>query len=264
MGRWSELAGRLDDADSDVAVRDTDSDPDDDRAAVDPAAADRPAADERDPEGPPALEEFLDDNHQLFTTIGVFGALAVYLIEFQGATSAGIGGPVGAVLLLFLLTSFAAIRNAYRCTGRARRHGAYLLVFGYAVFMYSFVTLAVSVVLVIGGRYATGAQNVLSSSFVYGLVFLYVPVAFRADLFGEFDGAGLVGVAGRHAPHISAGLLAAWYVVEFRGGSLAPDLDSAGYAIGVVLSLVGNHLAITAGVFGAAWLLDRVVSWSRA
>lgn len=246
MGRWSELAGRLDEADSDAADRDSDRD----------AAADR------DPEGPPALEEFLDDNHQLFTTIGVFGALAVYLIEFQGATSAGIGGPVGAVLLLFLLTSFAAIRNAYRCTERARRHGAYLRVFGYAVFMYSFLTLAVSVVLVIGGRYATGAQNVLRSSFVYALVFLYVPVAFRADAFRGFDGAGPTRVVGRYAPHLSAGLLGAWYAIEFRAGSLAPDLDSAGYAIGVVLSLVGNHFAITACVFGVAWLLDRVVSRS--
>jgi len=51
MSRWGALAGRSGDADS---------------------AADRSTG-ERDSEGPPALAEFLDDNHQFFTTIGVFG-----------------------------------------------------------------------------------------------------------------------------------------------------------------------------------------------
>jgi len=248
MGRWGALAGRQDD---DLAHAGVDGDAD-------------TGSDDETRERPPSLEEFLDSNHQLFTTIGVFGALSVYLMKFQQSMGEGTGGPVGAVLLLFLLTSFAAIRNAYRCTARAREHGAYLHVFGYAVFMYSFLTLAVSVVLVIAGRYAGGAESVLSSSFVYALVFLYVPVAFRADVFREFDAPGPVGVAGRRAPYLAAGVLAAWYAVKLSAGTLALDLDSSAYAIGAVVSLVGNHVVITAVAFGVAWLVGGVVSRVRS
>lgn len=243
MGRWGELAGQLtDDLDADDDL-DTD-------AGV-------------DAERPPSLEEFLESNHQLFTTIGVFGALSVYLMRFQRSMGEGTGGPVGAVLLLFLLTSFAAVRNAHRCSERAREHGAYLLTFGYAVFMCAFATLAVSVALVILGRYAGGAGNVLESSFVYALVVLYVPVVFGADALAAFEGSGPIAVAGRRSPHVAAVLLAGWYAVTFHRGGITPDLDSAAYSIGVVVSLVANHLVATAVVFGVAWVLDRTAARVR-
>ncbi|WP_135825260.1 hypothetical protein [Halorussus ruber] len=210
-------------------------------------------------ERPPTIEEFLETNHQLFTVIGMFGALSVYLMKFQQSSSEATTGSVGAILLLFLLTSSVAVRNSYRCTERARRHGEYLLVFGYAVFMYSFVTLVVSVVLVILGRYATGAESVLGSSFVYALVFVYVPFIFRADTFREFEGSRLAAAGIRRAPHLGGLALAGWYAVQWRRGTLPVlDLDSAAYSIGMVLGLVGNHFVITAGVFGALWAVDRV------
>lgn len=204
------------------------------------------------------MEEFLESNHRLFTLIGVFGALSVYLMQFERSMTDAPGGPVGAVLLLFLCTSALAVRNAYRCTARARRHGAYLLVFGYAVFMYAFATLAASVLLLIASRYARGAENVLSSSFVYALVFVYVPLVFRADRFREFEGAPGVADAARRAPHIAAALLAGWHALELRRpGPAGLELDSAAYSVGIVLGLVGHHFLITAGVFGALWALNR-------
>ncbi|UPV76313.1 hypothetical protein M0R89_19310 (plasmid) [Halorussus limi] len=220
------------------------------------------AGDER----PPSIEEFLESNHQLFTVIGIFGALSVYLIKFQqsAAETGAATGSVGAILLLFLLTSSVAVRNSYRCTERARRHGAYLLVFGYAVFMYSFVTLVVSVVLVIVGRYAQGAESVLGSSFVYALVFLYVPFIFRADAFREFEGSSVAAAGVRRAPHFGAVVLAAWYAMQwYRGTPPALELDSAAYSIGIVASLVGNHFVLTAFAFGALWVGDRVVTAIR-
>lgn len=227
MGRWGELAGRLHDG-----------------------------ADER----PPSIEEFLESNHQLFTVIGIFGALSVYLMKFQRSSGEASTGSVGALLLLFLLTSSVAVRNSYRCTERARRHGEYLLVFGYAVFMYSFVTLVVSVVLVIVGEYAAGAENVLGSSFVYALVFVYVPFIFRADTFTEFEGSGLAAAGIRRAPHLGGLALAGWHALRWQRGSVpALELDSAAYSIGIVLGLVGNHFVITACVFGALWAVDRFV-----
>ena len=228
MGRWGELAARRHET----------------------------AGDER----PPTIEEFLDANHQLFTVIGIFGALSVYLIKFQ-QSAAGTGaatGSVGAILVLFLLTSAVAVRNSYRCTERARQHGAYLLVFGYAVFMYSFVTLVVSVVLVILGRYATGAESVLGSSFVYALVFVYVPFVFRADTFREFEGPGIAAVGVRYAPHLGLLGLVAWHAVRWPQGTLqALELGNAAYSIGFVIGLVGNHFVITACVFGVLWMVDR-------
>ncbi|WP_132058789.1 hypothetical protein [Halorussus amylolyticus] len=226
MGRWGELATRF---------RGTDA-----------------------KAGPPSLEEFIESNHQLFTIIGMFGALSVYLIEFQ--QSAGVSrGSVGAVLVLFLLTSALAVRNSYLCTERARDHGEYLLVFGFAVFMYAFVTLAVSVTLVIASRYAEGAENVIGSSLIYALVFIYIPFVFRADIFTEFDGSAHAAAAIRYAPHLGAGVLSSWYAVKWRLGAL-PDVEfgSAAYGIGFVLSLLGNHLAVTGVVFGAVWTADRV------
>lgn len=213
---------------------------------------------------PPSLEEFLEENHRLFTSIGMFGALSVYLMEFQKTIAGATGGPVGAILLLFLLTSFVAIRNSYRCTDRARKHGEYLLVFGYAIFMYSFVTLVVSVVFVIVGRYAQGAENVLSSSFVYALVFVYVPFIFRADAFREFDGAPAVSRAVRGCPYVAAVLLAGWHAAQWGTDGLpALELDSAAYAIGIVLSLVGHHFVITVAVFGLLWGANEVVTSVR-
>ena len=211
---------------------------------------------------PPSLEEFLEENHRLFTVIGMFGALSVYLMKLRETVSGVSGGPVGAVLLLFLLTSALAVRNSYRCTERARRHGAYLLVFGYAVFMYSFVTLVVSVVFVIWSRYAQGAESVLGSSFVYALVFLYVPFAFRSDVLRGFDGETPLAAGIRRAPHLAAGLLAVWYAVRWKSIALpALPLDSAAASIGTVLSLLGNHFAITAAVVGVLWVVDRSVGW---
>jgi len=225
MGRWGELAGRLHDG-----------------------------GDER----PPTIEEFLETNHQLFTVIGMFGALSVYLMKFQQSADETTTGSVGAISLLFLLTSAVAVRNSYRCTERARRHGEYLLVFGYAVFMYSFVTLVVSVVLVILGRYATGAESVLGSSFVYALVFVYVPFVFRADTFREFEGPGIAAVGVRYAPHLGLLGLVAWHAVRWPQGTLqALELGNAAYSIGFVIGLVGNHFVITACVFGVLWMVDR-------
>lgn len=238
MGRWRALAGR------------GQADGDGDRHA---------GAD-----GPPTMEEFLDANHRLFTLIGVFGGLSVYLMKFQASVSGVSSGPVGAVLLLFLLTSAVAIRNSYRCTERAREHGSYLLVLGYAVFMYSFVTLAVSVVFVILGRYAGGAESVLGSSVVFALLFVYVPFVFRADALLEFEGATPMTVGVRRAPYLSAGLLAAWYAREWHRDALPTlPLDSAAAAIGTVLSLVGNHFVITAVVVGLLWAVDRGVGRVR-
>jgi uncharacterized membrane protein len=225
MGRWGELAGRLHDE----------------------SAAERP----------PSIEEFLESNHQLFTVIGMFGALSVYLMKFQRSAAEASTGSVGAILLLFLLTSSVAVRNSYRCTERARRHGEYLLIFGYAIFMYSFVTLVVSVVLVIVGEYATGAESVLGSSFVYALVFVYVPFIFRADRFTEFEGTRVASVGIRHAPHIGALMLSGWYALQWRHGTFpAMELESAAYSIGIVMSLVGNHFVITACVFAVLWVAD--------
>ncbi|WP_134671457.1 hypothetical protein [Halorussus marinus] len=228
MGRWGALAGRAGDDDRD---------------------ADR---------GPPSLEAFIESNHQLFTIIGMFGALSVYLMEFQASASTA-RGSVGAVLLLFLVSSGLAVRNSYRCTERAREHGEYLLVFGYAVFMYSFVTLTVSVVLVIASRYAEGAEHVLGSSFVYALVFIYVPFVFGAEAFADFDGSTRLAAAVRHAPHVGALAMAAWYGRKWALGALpSPELVSAARGIGFVTSLLGNHLVVTGAVFGALWTLDRV------
>jgi len=234
MGRWGELAARRHGA----------------------------AGDER----PPTMEEFLDSNHQLFTVIGIFGALSVYLIKFQQSAdgSGAATGSVGAILVLFLLTSAVAVRNSYRCTERARQHGAYLLVFGYAIFMYAFVTLVVSVLLVIVGRYAQGAESVLGSSFVYALVFVYVPFIFRADAFREFGGSSLAAGGVRRAPHIGAVALAAWYLVQWHRDNLpALELDSAAYSIGIVVSLVGNHFVLTAVAFGVLWVGDKVLTAVR-
>jgi hypothetical protein len=234
MGRWGELAAQLH------------GDADDAR--------------------PPSIEEFLESNHQLFTVIGIFGALSVYLIKFQesAAETGATTGSVGAILLLFLLTSSVAVRNSYRCTERARRHGAYLLVFGYAVFMYSFVTLVVSVVLVIVGRYAQGAESVLGSSFVYALVFLYVPFIFRADAFRKFEGSSVATAGVRRTPHIGAVALAGWYALQWHRDTLPTlELDSAAYSIGIVASLIGNHFALTALAFGALWVGDRIVTAVR-
>ena len=234
MGRWGELAAKMHGT----------------------------ASDER----PPTIEEFLDSNHQLFTVIGIFGALSVYLIKFQqsAAGTGGATGAVGAILLLFLLTSVVAVRNSYRCTERARRHGAYLLVFGYAIFMYAFVTLVVSVLLVIVGRYAQGAESVLGSSFVYALVFLYVPFIFRADAFREFEEASLAAAGVRRAPHVGGVALAAWYLVQWHRNTLPVlELDSAAYSIGIAASLVGNHFALTAAAFGVLWVGDRILAAVR-
>jgi hypothetical protein len=226
MSRWGELAGQL--HDESVAER------------------------------PPSIEEFLESNHQLFTVIGMFGALSVYLMKFQQSAADAGTGSVGAILLLFLLTSSVAVRNSYRCTERARRHGEYLLIFCYAVFMYSFVTLVVSVVLVILGRYATGAETVLGSSFVYALVFVYVPFIFRADTFTEFEGSGIAATGIRYAPHLGLLGLAGWHAMRWRQGAVpAFDLGSAAYSIGMVLGLVGNHFVITACVFSVLWVVDR-------
>jgi len=63
MGRWSALAGR---------VRAGDDEPTDEA-------------------GPPSLEAFIESNHQLFTSIGMFGALSVYLMEFQASAGAARG-----------------------------------------------------------------------------------------------------------------------------------------------------------------------------
>jgi len=234
MGRWGALAGR---------VR---------------------SGDERDADrGPPSLEAFIESNHQLFTIIGMFGALSVYLMEFQASTGTA-RGSVGAVLLLFLLSSALAIRNSYRCTERARAHGRYLLVFCYAVFMYSFVTLTVSVVLVIASRYAEGAEHVLGSSFVYALVFIYVPFVFGAEAFTDFDGATRLAGAVRYAPHLGALAMAAWYGGKWVRGTLpTPELVSAARGIGFVASLLGNHLVVTGAAFGALWVLDRVAGRVR-
>lgn len=203
------------------------------------------------------MEAFLEANHQLFTVIGIFGALSVYLMKFQRSTTATTGA-VGAVLLLFLLTSAVAVKNSYWCSERARRHGDYLLVFGYAVFMYAFVTLVVSVVLVILSRFAEGAGSVLGSSFVYALAFVYVPFVFRADLLRTFDGATPFAAGVRRAPHLAAIALVAWHATRWHGWSLpAPGFDSAAYSIGIALGLVGNHLVMTAGVAAALWVADR-------
>ena len=203
--------------------------------------------------GPPSPEEFLESNHRLFTLIGVFGALSVYLMQFERAMTDAPGGPVGASLLLFLCTSALAVRNSYRCTRRAHEHGAYLLLFGYAVFMYAFATLVASVLLLVVTRYARGAENVLSSSFVYALGFVYVPLVFRAERFRRFDGAPVAAAVGRYAPHVAAVLLAAWHAAEFRRtGLTGMQLDSGAYSVGIVLGLVAHHFLITAGVFGAA------------
>ncbi|WP_276302501.1 hypothetical protein [Halorussus lipolyticus] len=227
MGRWGKLAGQLHDGDN---------------------------------ERPPSIEEFLESNHQLFTVIGIFGALSVYLMKFQRSSGEAGTGAVGAILLLFLLTSSVAVRNSYRCTERARKHGEYLLVFGYAVFMYSFVTLVVSVVLVIVGEYATGAESVLGSSFVYALVFVYVPFIFRADIFTEFEGPGIAAGGVRHAPHLGLVGLAGWHAMQWPEGVFQTlELGNTAYSIGFVLGVVGNHFVITACVFGVLWVVDMCV-----
>ncbi|NEU58078.1 hypothetical protein [Halorussus sp. MSC15.2] len=211
-------------------------------------------------ERPPSMEAFLESNHQLFTVIGIFGALSVYLMKFRQSTATRTGA-VGAVLLLFLLTSFVAVKNSYRCTERARRHGDYLLLFGFAVFMYAFVTLVVSVLLVILSGYAQGAESVLGSSFVYALVFVYVPFVFRADALREFSGRTPVASGIRYAPHLAAVALAGWYGTRWlRGSPPTLELDSAAYSIGISLSLVANHFLITAGLVAVLWVAERGVT----
>jgi len=207
---------------------------------------------------PPSLEEFISANHRLFTVIAAFGGLSVYLTQLQDASTDAIRTGVGAVLLLFALSVFIALRKSYQRVGEAKDADEYLLMGGYAVFMYSFVGLFLSVLLIMSNKYPDSSGSILASSILYSGLFFYVSLVFSADFFTEIEGKTRFEIVIRYSPYFGGVLIILWYTAVWWSGTAPPLIqDNPASTIGAVLALLLSHLFLTMILFGILWLIDR-------
>lgn len=161
---------------------------------------------EDDRDGPIFMKSFLDENHRVFTVIGVFAALAVYLSQLGEPTTEALRLGVGASLFLFLLSIALGTHRSYQALERVRKDPSlktHLWVLPYSVFMYSLLFLGLSVILVINRSYPNGVGGILASSIIYSLIFVYWTIVTTSSKYENIDGKSAISGKYSLAPYLA-------------------------------------------------------------
>jgi len=212
----------------------------------------------------PTVKSFVANNHRLFTVLGVFAALSVYLSQLVGSESSEAKVGVASSLLMFLLLACVGVIKTYWAIERCKADGqisSYARIFPFAIFLYALVSLSASVILIINSEYPEGAGNVLGSALIFALIFVYWSYVTTELVYEELPGYSRVSSIYEYAPHISVVFLGVWMWfsrenLQFNRILQGQDIS---YTIGWVTGALIIHIFLTLILIISLVVFDQYV-----
>lgn len=218
--------------------------------AEDPDLADGPAL---------TIKEYLEENHRLFTVIGVFAALSVYFVELAGADDEVVQIGVAASLILFLTTTIVGVIETERMAKKARTKGSFkstLRIIPYSVILYGLFFLGISVLYLIIEKYPHGARGLVTTSAFYSTGFFYWAAIYQYADYSVQGRRWIIEKMYSYIPFFALGFPGYLAYHGYTNRLIQNPIDSpGGYDFGVLIGAIIVHflgVVLLWGVFEIA------------
>lgn len=225
------------------------------------------AADKEKGDVPLTVKEFLEQNHRLFTVIGVFAALSMYLSELGELNSTGVKTGVSASLVLFFIAVSVGVYRTHNTSVKVRRQKTVqssLRVFPFSAIMYSLVFLAAAVISIMYTRYPSEVGGILTSTIIYTLVFTYWTFVATSEEYDDLTAHTTIGNAFSSAPYVAVPPMVAWWYWRIHIGAVAnPLVASFSELVGHASALVILHFLFTLLMLFVLISVDEVIHRGR-
>lgn len=192
-----------------------------------------------------SIKEYLEENHRLFTVIGVFAALSVYFVELAGTNDEVVQIGVAASLILFLTATAVGVIETERMAKMARTRGSFkstIRIVPYSVILYGLFFLGVSVLYLIIEKYPQGARGLVTTSAFYSTGFFYWAAIYHYADYSVQDRGWIIEKMYRYIPFFALVFPGASAYHGYTSGLIQNPIDSpGGYDFGVLTGAIIVH-----------------------
>lgn len=213
-------------------------------------------------EGAQSLSDFFEGNHELFTVISVFGALAVYLTQFQESLTEFSRLGVGSVLILFLLGTLIALKETNSEFEKAKGNDQMRLIIGYGIITYSFIMLTFSISAIMMNSFPEGSGTVLFSGLLYGGAFVYLRGVMTNDFFTEIESKNVLLEFGlQRSPFLALAIFASYYWYLYQQGDAPPIIqENLWRATGAIIGAIIIHIVLLFVIYKTPRMIEKRVT----
>lgn len=205
------------------------------------------------------INEFFNENHRLFTVIGVFGALAVYLVEIGYSGNGLFKQGVGGALLLFLMTSLIGVRNAFSNLkiANSNLNISYMLL--YSAVVYALLGLSLTIVVTMAERFPEGSGTAIAGAVVYTTIIVYSSYVILSTSLTNFEDSSILGTISPYIPQISFVIFLILLGAAWSSGEVYQNIgESPSQSVGVLWGSALVHSVITVTIYGVFRFLSAL------
>lgn len=214
-------------------------------------------------DSPPTLGGFVEENYRLFTVIGVFAGLSVYLTELSSKQGPAARWGVSSSMLLFLLASGIGIIRTYGALGECREDAssnALMRAFPFSIVLYALFAMSGSIVYIMNNKYPDESGQLIISGVVYSAIFVYYILLRTRILYEEFRSYSWVADYYSYSPTLAIPIEALWIWHRVQIGAMQNPLNAnVTKNLGHVIGMIAQHLALTLGILALLIGLDYLI-----
>lgn len=203
-----------------------------------------------------SIESYFTTNYELFTILGLFAALSVYLTQLPNEMSVEVQAGIGGSLILFVIIGFVVINKTSNCAASALNEGLFLRFSAYILIIFCLGGLEISVVSLMN-RYSQGTVPLIDYSITFGFTASYIAFLQQDNGFMSYEGSTPLQNLIPYSPHIAAVLLGTWH---FQTGLFDESLQAAQdeMMFGVVIGLALVHFLTSVFIGTCMVYIDRI------
>lgn len=212
-----------------------------------------------EPEDKSSINAWVDRNYKKFTTIGIFGALSVYLTQIPVKTSPRIqAGIAGSLLIFSLLTILVLFDGVEETLKLANRSDPDMILFMLIIF--SLVGILMAVVSILS-EFSRGATPLIDWATSIGFALYYFTFFFSDNPFDKIEPKNKFRQAIKYSPHISgAWIILADLLERYQGESTIIGQTSWDPVIFGVFVLIFTHFLLMLWIVVAFITSDFIIN----
>lgn len=208
---------------------------------------------------PNSIGDFLKDNSELFTIIGVFAAVAFYFVQFEEVPLEQIEIGLVSSLIIFLIVSLVAIKTTLDEVSYALNAESAFHATTYIIIALCFFGLVISIYNALQS-YAPSIDPTLTFFASIAVVVFYIVGIFSDDRITEVEGWQGFEIMVDYAPHIAIGLVVMVLYSASRFGELSVGAADENI-LAITIGIVYFHLFMMVFVVGLAVVGEKCQSF---
>lgn len=222
-----------------------------------------------DPKEPHTVTGFLEYHHRLFTVIGVFAGLSVYLSSLGKNGSIGVKMGVSASLMLFFISVGVGVWRTRLVTAKVRKQLTFKSMartLPFRAIEFSLMFLSAAILNIMWTRYSDEVGGILTSALITAFSFGYWTFVTDILRFDKRDSHTIIGRAYITVPHQALIVTAGWaYWMIMSVGMTNPVSTTYSALVAQVIVSIFIHFLASLVVFRLLIGLDagvhRIQNW---